>query len=357
MGIDFSDDVGFDIYPPIQTTVEDQAKWAEFLRAVRDRFRGDSNVVFARAPGIAVQFGPRSTWKTWNDEAQWPILTDTGVYNVRFAIQLHSGYSWENLPDALPVLKELCNLARKSLGDDRVHEWTNHEVEADRMERSDGTLLEYQDDPAFHDLLFQNRLCMRCLFEWDQDYNVELRLALACALHPRLGASSPARILHAELLQRITELHVWPPTPDVVDNMRQRQFDREQEAHIHAETTTLFDCLIAQQDQAPYLRKDTEVKKAWNVRIFRNPTGRYYDKGILRCHLYIENEDCTPRFNRGREDVWHGKPKAAHLGTEIFAVNDHPHGRYDAGKACVAARNTVALFFFPFASPLFPLSI
>ena len=68
MGIDFSDDVGFDIYPPIQTTVEDQAKWADFFRAVRDRFQGHSNVVFDRAPGIAVQFGPSSTWKTWNGD-------------------------------------------------------------------------------------------------------------------------------------------------------------------------------------------------------------------------------------------------------------------------------------------------
>ena len=99
---------------------------------------------------------------------------------------------------------------------------------------------------------------MRCLFEWDKEYNVELRLALACALHPRLGANSPARVLDAELLQRITELQVWPPTPDVLDNVRRREGERYEQQRIDEEATVLFDCLMAQQDQAPYLRKDTE---------------------------------------------------------------------------------------------------
>ncbi|MGB1593688.1 MAG: hypothetical protein ACPIOQ_13125, partial [Promethearchaeia archaeon] len=332
MGIDYPIDVGFDIYPPIQATAEDQAKWADFLRAVRDRFRGDSNVVFDRAPGIAVQFGPRSTWNSWHWEGSclvhWPILTDNGVHNTRFAIKLYSGYSWENLPDAHPYLQELANLARRSLGDDRVHEWTNDEAGeidgSEQLRRSDGTELEHQDERAFRDLLCHSRSCMRCLFEWDKEYNVELRLALACALHPRLGANSPARVLDAELLQRITELQVWPPTPDVLDNVRRREGERYEQQRIDEEATVLFDCLMAQQDQAPYLRKDTEDTKAWGVRIFRNPTGRYYDKGILRCHLYLRDGD--------QPSLYFQPEGPFPLGTEIFAVNDHPRGYYDKGK-------------------------
>ena len=107
-----------------------------------------------------------------------------------------------------------------------------------------------------------------------------------------------------------------------MDNMLQRSRDIVREREIHEETTILFDCLIAQKDQAPYLGKDDEGKKARNVRIFRNHTGRYYDRQghpevlerereshvysftyVKRPHLYLENEDCTHRFDRGRDDA------------------------------------------------------
>ena len=131
MPMDFGYDEGFDIYPQIEDTPEDQARWKAFLDAVRQHFRYDPSVVFDRSPGIAAQFGPCSTWDEWLKQGavdvviQWPLLTANGIPNMRFAVKLNSGYPDENRPQARPYIKQLAQIARRTLGEHRVHAWEN----------------------------------------------------------------------------------------------------------------------------------------------------------------------------------------------------------------------------------------
>ena len=290
MPMDFGYDEGFDIYPQIEDTPEDQARWKAFLDAVRQHFRYDPSVVFDRSPGIAAQFGPCSTWDEWLKQGavdvviQWPLLTANGIPNMRFAVKLNSGYPDENRPQARPYIKQLAQIARRTLGEHRVHAWENGHPEGTQPVQTDGKYLAHdneEDDDCyttgFRARLFANREYLRLLFEPDL----------------------------------VLRVQGWPPAPDILAELQRRRKTAGVLTEIEEVANSLMEHISAKQDQGQYLREQDGARKpvSWNVRIFRNPTGRYYDKGRLTCHLYQDGEEGLLPDGAGPYPATHVHPR------------------------------------------------
>lgn len=275
---------GVDIKPRLENTAEDQRLWQHFLRQIRTHFRSNRMATFQedcrhhdsscqcsfceRGPEIAALF------KFENDFNA--ILPVRGDFCLRLVCcQPHAGIV------ASEWIGDVFDIAKRALGAHRVHLW-NDESQDDIEDL-------YEDDEVevareeFHCHQQENR-----------------RLAMAMALHPRLGKLSQARAMPSDQMKCVSDLeYLW------AKESKYREIESKFEKWM--EMTKWFRKHYSHANDAT--RKPTE----WKVRLFRDSQRRIWSKGLVKCHLRNDHDNLDGRL------TWmtHDCGEKAMLGTAV----------------------------------------